>query len=184
MSFSSIELCSKALNKIGANPITSFNEGSVEAEICESMYENLKQKLLCLYTWSFAIKEVELLNSDEIGKYGYEYSYVLPVDFLRLIKISSNAKYKIAGSYLFCNDEQVKIEYVSNVDEEYFSPLFISSFIYLMAAELSISLLSDTSKYSLFYRLFNSEIKEAKSVDSMQQSNKTFDNFPLINARK
>ena len=85
---------------------------------------------------------------------------------------------------MFCNDEQVKIEYVSNVDEEYFSPLFISSFIYLMAAELSISLLSDTSKYSLFYRLFNSEIKEAKSVDSMQQSNKTFDNFPLINARK
>ena len=184
MSFSNIELCSKALNKIGANSITSFEDDSVESEICESIYLTLKQKLLSLYSWSFATKTTQLLNSDIVQKYGYNYAYVLPIDFLRAIKISSCEKYKIAGNYLFSNQENIELEYIADVDEEYFSPLFVSSFIYLLAAELSISLLNDTSRYALFYRLFNSEIKEAKSVDSMQQSNKTINNFSLIDVRK
>ncbi len=184
MSFSSIELCSKALNKIGANSITSFDDDTVESEICESIYLTLKQKLLSLYSWSFAIKTAQLLRANAVQRYDYSYAYTLPIDFLRAIKISSKGKYKIAGNYLFCNDEEVELEYIADVDEEMFSPLFISSFIYLMAAELSISLLNDTSKYSLFYRLFHSEIKEAKSLDSMQQTNKTINNFSLVDIRK
>lgn len=184
MSFSSIELCSKALNKIGANSITSFEDGSVESEICESIYLTLKHKLLSLYYWSFATKTAELEPKESNEKYGYSYAYILPVDFLRAVKIESNLKYKIAGSYLFSDDEKVKLEYIADVDEQNFSPLFVSSFIYLIAAELSISLLNDTSKYSLFYRLFNSEIKEAKSIESMQESNKTIRNFSLIDVRK
>ena len=184
MSFSSIELCSKALNKIGANSITSFNDDTVESEICESIYLTLKQKLLSLYSWSFAIKTAQLLQDNNVQRYDYNFAYILPNDFLRAIKISSDGKYKIFGNHLFSNEENVELEYIADVDEEYFSPLFISSFIYLMAAELSVSLLNDTSKYSLFYRLFNSEIKEAKSMDSMQQTNKTLKNFSLIDVRK
>ncbi|MCR5506872.1 MAG: hypothetical protein K6F04_03430 [bacterium] len=184
MSFSNIELCSKALNKIGANSITSFEDGTVESEICESIYLGLKQKLLCLYAWSFALKTALLTRADDVNRYDYSYAYILPADFLRAVKISSGVKYKIAGSYLFCNDEEVELEYISDVGEDCFSPLFVSSFIYLMAAELSISLLNDTSKYSLFYRLFNSEIKEAKSIDGMQQTTESLKNFSLIDARK
>ena len=184
MSFSNIELCSKALNKIGANSITSFNDDTVESEICESIYLTLKQKLLSLYSWSFAIKTAQLLQDNNVQRYDYNFAYILPNDFLRAIKISSDGKYKIFGNHLFSNEENVELEYIADVDEEYFSPLFISSFIYLMAAELSVSLLNDTSKYSLFYRLFNSEIKEAKSMDSMQQTNKTLKNFSLIDVRK
>ncbi|MBR1545113.1 MAG: hypothetical protein IJ638_04175 [Alphaproteobacteria bacterium] len=184
MSFSNIELCSKALNKIGANSITSFEDGTVESEICESIYLELKHKLLCLYEWSFAIKTASLVMSNEENRYGYNYAFILPVDFLRAVKIVSGAKYKIAGSYLFCDDDKVELEYISDVEEASFSPLFVSSFIYLMAAELSISLLNDTSKYALFYRLFNSEIKNAKSIDGMQQTTKSLKNFSLIDVRK
>ena len=184
MSFSSIELCSKALNKIGANSITAFNEGTVEADVCSSIYSCLKQKLLSLYSWSFAIKTSNLEKTESAERYDYKYAYVLPNDFLRAIKIASGMMYKIAGSYLFSDDEDVILEYIADVDEAKFSPLFISAFIYLMSAELSISLLNDTSKYTLFYRLFNSEIKEAKSMDSMQETNKTIKNFSLVNARK
>jgi len=184
MSFSSIELCSRALNKIGANPITSFNDGTVEAEVCGSLYSTLKQKLLCLYNWSFAIKVAQLTVVEGVQRYDFSYAYALPVDFLRAIKITSEGKYKIAGSYLFSNEENVELEYIADVLETQFSPMFISAFIYLMAAELSISFLNDTSRYSLFYRLFNNEIKEAKSIDSMQQMNKKIRNFSLVNVRK
>lgn len=184
MSFSSVELCSKALNKIGANPITAFNDGSVEAEICDSIYSNLKQKLLSLYSWSFAVKVALLERVNDLQRYDFCYAYALPVDFLRALKVVSGGKYKIVGSYLFSNEEVVELEYVADVGESCFSPLFISAFVYLLSAELSISLLCDTSKYALFYKLFNSEIKEAKSIDSMQQLNKSMENFTLIDVRK
>ena len=184
MSFSSIDLCSKALNKIGANAIVSFDEGTPEAEICGSLYSTLKYKLLSIFSWSFATASQKLNRVVEDSKSEYGYSYALPGDFLRALKISSNSPYKILGNYLYCNDEEVYLDYIANVNEEYFTPVFISAFVYLMAAELSISLLNDTSKYSLFYKLFNSEIREAKAIDSMQETNKSFVNFPLVDIRK
>lgn len=129
MSFSSIELCSKALNKIGANSITSLDEGTVEADICSSIYSSLKQKLLSLYSWSFAIKTSNLEKTELAERYDYTYAYVLPIDFLRAIKIASGDSYKIAGNYLFSDDNEVNLEYVADVEESKFSPLFISAFI-------------------------------------------------------
>ncbi len=183
MSFSSIDLCSKALNKIGANSIVSFDEGTPEAEICGSLYSTLKYKLLSIFSWGFAtsIKKLNQVVEEEQNEYGY--TFALPSDFIRALKISSNSPYKILGNYLYCNDEEVVLTYIANVGEEYFSPLFVSAFIYLMAAELSVSLLNDTSKYSLFYKLFNSEIRQAKSIDSQQETPKVLGDFPLISAR-
>ena len=184
MSFSCIDLCSKALTKIGANSIVSFDEGTPEAEICGGLYYVLKYKLLSIFPWSFATATLKLNQVIEENLSGFVYTYALPNNFLRAIRINSNSSYKILGNYLYCNDEEVYLTYIVNVGEEYFSPVFISAFIYLLAAELSISLLNDNSKYSLFYRLFNSEIKEAKSIDSMQETPKTISDFSLINIRK
>ena len=184
MSFSSIDLCSKALNKIGANAIVSFDEGTPEAEICGSLYNTLKYKLLSIFPWSFATSSFKLNQVVVENLSGFLYVYALPGDFLRAFSISSNSPYKILGNYLYCNDEEVYLDYVANVNEEYFSPVFISAFVNLMAAELSISLLNDSSKYSLFYKIFNSEIREAKSVDSMQETPKTLSEFSLIDVRR
>lgn len=186
MSFSSIDLCSRALNKIGAESIVSFEEGTPEAEICGSLYPTLKQKLLSVFEWSFALAVKKLnrvVDSDEYRE-SFGCAFALPLDCLRAVSIMPNVPYKIVGNYLYAEVEDVKLKYIANVAEEYFSPMFVSAFIYLLAAELSISLLNDTSKYSLFYRLFVSEFREAKSIDSQQETAKGIVHFPLVDARK
>lgn len=183
MSLSSIDLCSKALNKIGADVIASFDEGSAEAEICYSLYSVLKRKLLSIYPWKFATKIAKLNRVDD-NSFDGSFVYALPSDFLRALKIASGCPYHIIENRLYCADDDVVLEYIFDVEEEYFSSVFVSAFIDLLAAELSLSLLNDTSKYSLFYRLFSSDVKEAKSIDSIQETPKSIKNFSLIDARK
>ena len=108
---------------------------------------------------------------------------MLPSDFIRAIKISPKVPYKIIENKLVANVSDIVLTYVSDVDEENFSPAFLNAFIYILSAELSLSLLDDVAKFNLFYRLYNSELREARFLDSAQETAKHFDNFSLIDVR-
>ncbi|MBD5405973.1 hypothetical protein HDR59_05505 [bacterium] len=182
--FTMVDLCSKALNKIGASEIVSFDEGTPEAEFSRSIYPVLKHKLLSSFPWSFAIevkKLNKLVNENVDGE--YENCFLLPSDFIRAVKISSKLPYKIIGDKLFSDAAMVILTYVSDVDECKFSSAFVSAFIYALAAEFAMSLLDDVSKFNLLYRLYTSELREARFLDSVQESPKKFDDFSLIDVR-
>ncbi len=183
--FTKIDLCSKALHKIGANEIVSFDEGSVEAEFVSGIYDVVKSKILSSFPWSFA-KKIKKLNEIEQEDLNSNFSHVfkLPLDFLRIVSVFPNSSYDIMGDKLFTNSSQVEISYIYDVDESLFSPVFVSAFIYSLAAELSILLLDDNTKFNLFYKLFNTEIKEAKYLDSVQKTPKQINNFSLVDVRK
>lgn len=181
--FTMIDLCSKALHKIGANEIVSFDENTPEAELSKSIYPVLKRKLLSSFVWSFATKVLKLSLIEDENQTEFQYCFLLPSDFIRAIKISPKVPYKIIENKLVANVSDVVLTYVSDVDEENFSPAFLNAFIYILSAELSLSLLDDVAKFNLFYRLYNSELREARFLDSAQETAKHFDNFSLIDVR-
>lgn len=182
--FTMVDLCSKALNKIGANEILSFDEGTPEAEFSRSIYPVLKHKLLSSFPWSFAVEVVKLNKMvNDVEEAEYVNCFLLPSDFIRAVKISSKLPYKIIGDKLFCDASSVVLTYVADIDECRFSSPFVSAFIYAIAAELSMSLLDDVTKFNLFHRLYNSELREARFLDSVQESPKKFNDFPLVDVR-
>ena len=187
MNNSSIDICSMALNKIGAGSINSFDDGSSEAEICSSIYTLLKQKLLASHNWHFAKRSANLqkiLPDESMQNSSYKYTFLLPYDLISITNIDDNCDFEIQGIYLYSNNENIKLTYTANVNESYFTPLFTSSFIYLLASELALSLLSDSYKHSMFYKLFLSEIISAKHKDSIgTKSHNQIKSFALINSR-
>ena len=54
------DICNIALNHIGKEMITSFNEESEAARTCKMHYDLQRKVLLRAYTWSFAAKTVRL----------------------------------------------------------------------------------------------------------------------------
>ena len=54
MALSSIELCSSALIKLGADGISSFEDASAEARVAARLYPIARDALLCAHPWSFA----------------------------------------------------------------------------------------------------------------------------------
>lgn len=51
MALSDVALCSRALIKIGAAPITSFDDENAEGEIAGALYPQVRDALLSAYAW-------------------------------------------------------------------------------------------------------------------------------------
>ena len=58
---SPVDICSRALILIGAEPITSFDDGNNEALVSSNMYEDVAQSSLVNTRWRFATNQ-EVLN--------------------------------------------------------------------------------------------------------------------------
>ncbi len=62
MAISSIALCSRALLKLGADTLASFDEGTAEAEVAANLYPSVRDALLSAHPWSFATGQMTLAN--------------------------------------------------------------------------------------------------------------------------
>jgi len=56
----SLSICSDALIMLGAQPISSFTEGSDAAQACDRLYPDLRDSLLSRYPWSWSYQKVQL----------------------------------------------------------------------------------------------------------------------------
>ena len=178
MSFNTIELCSKALSRIGANGIVSFDEGTAEAEVAGSIYQIVKQKLLASYPWGFATETAAL------ARIAGEEAFALPGDFLRAVGVLPRREYRIQGRRLYSDAEKVELTYIRDAAEEEFPAQFTAALVSTLAAEFALALLDDTARHNLLARAAAAELKEAKLADSQQASPKRIRSFPLIDSRK
>lgn len=83
MAYTDISICSNALLKIGAESITSFLDGTAEAEVAANLYPMIRDGLLASYPWSFAVGQKSLPRLAGVPLADYSYAYRLPNDFLR-----------------------------------------------------------------------------------------------------
>ena len=60
MALSALALCTRALLKIGAQPIASLEEGTAEAEVAANLYPATRDAMLSLHPWSFATGQASL----------------------------------------------------------------------------------------------------------------------------
>ena len=105
MSDTAITLCTKALIKIGAKSITSFEEETAEAEVANQLYEPCLQNLLASYPWRFALTQKNLARLTDNPVADYQYAYHLPNDCVLVLSAGQNVKsaglnYKIIGQKL------------------------------------------------------------------------------------
>lgn len=189
MSYTKIDLCSRALVKLGANPIASFNETTAEAKVCAQLYESVVEGLLAAYPWRFALEKAELARLAATPTADYQYAYQLPHDYVRVLSAgngskSQGLKYKIIGNSLHTNAEKVIISYIARPEEAAFPPFFSSALIARLAAELCLPLTESTTRTDYMYQRADEEFKAAKLTDSQQDIPACFQDFSLIEVRE
>ena len=92
MALSDIALCSRALIRLGAAPITSFSDGTAESEIAGALFGPVRDSLLSAYSWSFATGQVDLSALGTAPVADYQRSFQLPADFLRAMSAGSGGR--------------------------------------------------------------------------------------------
>lgn len=188
MALSSIALCSRALTKIGADGIASFEDGTAEAEVAASLYGPIRDALLSAHPWSFATGQVSLAKLVAEPVADFEYAYQLPSDFLRALSAGSNdrgrgVEYRIAERRLHTNTDGLTLTYIFRPDETTFPPFFDQALIARLAAEFCVPLTDSTTRSDMLHKLALDEIRRAKSIDGQQDTPGHVENLSLIGAR-
>lgn len=188
MSLSRIALCSRALLKIGANTISSFDEGTAESEVAFNLFEGVYDHLLSLYPWSFATAQRRLARLSAQPVADFAYAYQLPSDFLRALSVGTGASgrgvtYRIQERRLHTDMDEVTLTYVFRPQTTELPSYFYQPLISHLAAEFCLPLTESASRGEAFLRMGEKELQKARNIDAQQQTPQHVELNTLIGVR-
>lgn len=189
MTYTEISLCSNALLKIGAESITSYQDGTAEAEVASNLYPVIRDGLLSSYPWSFAVGQKNLPRLADFPMVDYTYAYLLPNDFLRAIsagggRLGRGIEYRIIENRLHTNAPEVNLTYIFRPHESMFPAFFCETLIAKLASEFCLPLTESTSRAELLRKIATDMENKAHLIDSQQATPKKFEDFTLVEARQ
>lgn len=149
MASSVVEICNRALQKVGAQRITSITENTKNARSCAACYEPLKLKLLRSHIWGFAIARATLAADSTVPDWGRGNAFQLPSDFVRLAPDYAETNtlqrdYAIEGQKILTDfSDPLYIRYIKNVtDANVMDPIFRE----LLAAEMAVEMCEEMTQ--------------------------------------
>ena len=130
-------MASNALILIGENSIQSLDDNAAASNLYDRAYESL----LADHPWSFALKE-QALSRNSVGPNsltGFQYSYNLPSDLIRIWFVLPQSNYEVVGNGLNSNESSLRIRYVYRVPESNLPAHFVEAMEYKLAMDFAIS---------------------------------------------
>ena len=188
MSFTSIDICSHALVKLGANSISSFQEETTEAHIAKQLYDMVLDSLLSSYPWRFALKQTSLARLTDTPKADYQYAFALPNDCIRILSAGQTNRgkglnYRIAQQQLHTNSPSVVLTYLCRPNEADFPAFFVEALVAKLAAEFCLPLTESTTRTDYLKKQATETLQTARLTDSQQSVPEQFQDFSLIEVR-
>jgi hypothetical protein len=188
MSLTALALCARALLRIGAQPVSSFEEGTAEAEVAANLYPATRDALLAAHPWSFATGQAALARLSAVPVADHAHAFALPAGFLRALSLGGPGRgrgipYRIQENRLHADAPAVTLTYVFRPEESAFPPHFAAALVARLAAEFCLPLTESASRAELLFRLAETELRAARQVDSQQATPRAIEGFPLIDIR-
>lgn len=148
MAVTNITLCNRALTRIGAPVISSFDDGSREAEVLSELYDHVYEALLTETSWNFAVKDIELSRDVETPTdENWTYQYLIPSDYLNLVYFYvpggiRTRNYARQGDYVLSSDTRLFIKYTYKPSENELPPWFANYLIVKLAHDCTEPLIA------------------------------------------
>lgn len=189
MSNTAVSICQQALVMIGANPISSFSDSTTEGIACQALYEGTVEDELSQYKWRFAsgIQQLNRLADAPAAKWGA--AYQLPPECLTPSTVYINGNPIDFDRYedmIFCNagtNDEVFLEGVYRVDEQFWPAYFVRTVVYRLASHLAHSIAAQVDTADLLDRRAIRHAALARNRDAQGRTAPRIDTSRLIRVR-
>lgn len=184
---SKIEICNRALSKLGADRIVSLDDDVKASRAMKSAWNIVLDSELRDHTWNFSVKRTSLPALSESQTWGYSYKYALPSDFLKLLEIrdlypNANVQdyrttvsplWQVEGGVIMTDVEApLYIRYVGRVeDTSLFDASFIEAMACRLAAETAVELTDNGSRREFAWKEYERAVRMALRSDAIEQPN-------------
>ena len=191
---SAVQIANLALTQLGVTPITSFDDATVEAELCSQYYPVIRDAVLEDHNWSFATRRVALTPIAEKPVFQYTQIFPLPADTLRVLLVSSdagtnftrpqNVVYSVEGRNILANYDVIYVMLIARVIETAsFSPTFVNALATRLASEMCIALTNSRQLSGQLFDSYGYKLAIAARSDGMQGSSQRMPPGSLVMAR-
>ena len=175
---------------MGGSPITSFTDGTVEADVCDAMYEDIARAALTNSRWGFATNQ-SVLNRLAVAPTGrFEAAYQLPSATLTVSALTVNDSPVVFDTYgdkIYCDvseTETVIADYIFRADEVDWAPYFTIAVEYAVASVLATSVARDASLSQLMDQKAQIHMMQARRLDSQRQTSQKLNTSRFIAQRR
>lgn len=182
---SEIQIVNSALNKLGAELISSFNDQTKQARIAKTQYPILRDEVLRSHPWNFAIKKAELAVLNETPVFEYTVASQIPGDSLRILNVNiANYEFAIEGRKLYSNFSPVQIRYIyRNETVAEYDANFVEALAYRIAADMAYPLVQSRQLSQDMMSAYEMFVSRARSFDSQEGSPESLEADTWIRSR-
>jgi hypothetical protein len=196
MATSNTEICNLALSWLAGNRITSLNDDSDEARLCNANYSLSRRAVLEEAEWTFAIKRVQLPALAVPPLFGYAYQFLLPSDLMYSIGVYNpqNAQSKstppqtrhvLEGENILADIPMIYVKYIADVtNTKRFSPQFDQTLAAHIAMNIAVPLTENEDHFTRMAGLFSANLEKAKSSNGMQGTREMLQTSQQENSRR
>lgn len=187
---SGIDICSRALILIGAEPITSFDDDTTEGLVSSNMYEDIARSNLTSTRWRFATNQAVLNRLSDAPTGRFDAAYQLPSGYLFVHAVTVRdfqIEYDIYGNKVFCDaaaQDELILDYTYRAEEQNWPSYFSICVEYAMATVFATAIARDQSLAQLMDQQYNIALAKARSIDSQQQSTRKLTTSRFITNRR
>ena len=187
---SPVAVCSRALILVGAEPITSFDDGNNEALIASNMYEDVARSSLLNTRWRFSTNQAVLNRLSDAPTGRFDAAYQLPSGWLMTHVVTVNdtpIEYQTYGDKLFCNEaasSELVLDFTYRADEQGWPSYFTIAVEYELASVFAVSLARDQSLAQLMSQQAASSMMRARNLDAQQQTTRKLSTSRFITNRR
>ena len=169
-----VDIANNALNMIGEESITSFEERRPNARRIKSLYDTSRLAVLRLHPFNCATKRIQLTPLKTKPSFGYSNQFQLPDDMVRIIDTGIE-DYTVEGSKLLADSDVLNLIYVfDQKNEEEFDSLFQECLILYLAYKIAKGITGSQNTSDIYFQQFNLLLTEAKAIQAQEKPSQQF----------
>lgn len=196
MPISEVSICNRALDMLGADPITSLDDAIKPARLLKRAFEPVRDATLRAYPWNCAMARATLSALTEAPVFEFAQQYQLPEGpnppyCLRVWRVAGEIEgaatpYRIEGRRLLSDDgPPLQLLYIARVtDPAQFDPLLGEAIAARLAADLAYSLTGSTALGQVMLAVYQAKLIEARAVDAREGSPEEITASQWLEARR
>lgn len=178
-----LEIYRGALRLLGdAHGLSSLTEVGPARTALDGAWQPAVDYMLAKGLWNFAIRSVEMTEDEDVEPlFGFQYAFSKPDDWVRTVSISDDPTfregyedYEDETDYWYADPNPLYVRYVSS-DEEYgwniakWRQPFAKALEAYLAYECGLPISSDRGNRNDMFTLFGKLLKEAKTLDAVDE---------------
>jgi hypothetical protein len=195
MAATPVSICSNALVRLGADPISSFDESDTSGanldrtRVVSNLWETVRKQTLRSHSWNCATKRVLLSPDSTAPAFGFTNRFLLPSDWLKTVQFGEDEagprySWRSEGRYLLANESSFPIVYIydNQTCAEWDSQLVAAAEI-AMAFAACYAITKSTSLKDALGAELKTLLQQARTSDGMDDPPETLGDSILLASR-